>query len=155
MYPRDATGKRLRIGWREWVRLPELGGALVRAKIDTGARTSALHAFDLQEFDRDGERWARFTIHPLQRSGSIAIEVEAMLVDRRRVRDSGGRSSLRPVVVTPIELMGQCWPIELTLTRRDTMGFRMLIGRAAVRRRFVVDPGRSFLAGKPSPSNFP
>lgn len=127
---------------------PDLGVEAIKAKVDTGARTSALHAFDLTEFRRDGETWARFEIHPRQRRSRPAVEVELPLVGRRRVRDSGGRVEERPVVETPISLLGKCWPIEITLTRRDVMGFRMLLGRTAIRGRFVVDPGRSYYGGK-------
>jgi hypothetical protein len=136
------------IGWREWVRLPDLGVESIKAKVDTGARTSSLHAFDLEEFVRDGVDQIRFLVHPEQRLSHPTIPVELPLLARRRIRDSGGKSELRPVVETVIELLGQRWPIELTLTRRDAMGFRMLLGRQAVRRRFLVDPGSSFLAGK-------
>lgn len=134
-----------RVGWREWTRLPELGGVLVNAKVDTGARSSALHAFDLHRFDRDGAAWVRFDVHPLQRKTRPSITVEAAVVDERRVTSSSGGAQLRPVIVTPVELGGQVWPIELTLTRRDEMGFRMLLGRQAIRDRFLVDPGRSYL----------
>jgi len=136
------------IGWREWVRLPELGIKSVKAKVDTGARTSSLHASDIEEFARDGVDYVRFCVHPEQRRSRPVITVEVPLLARRRVTNSGGKSELRPVVETTIELMGQRWPIELTLTRRTTMGFRMLLGRQAIRGHFVVDPGRSFVAGK-------
>lgn len=136
------------IGWREWLRLPELGVEAIKAKVDTGARTSSLHAFDLEEFQVDGLPYVRFTVHPEQRSAHPAIEVELPLLAHRRVRDSGGKAELRPVVETTVELVGQTWTIEVTLTRRDAMGFRMLLGRQGIRRRFVVDPGRSYMAGK-------
>lgn len=136
------------IGWREWVALPELGIDHIKVKVDTGARTSSLHAFDLEETAREGIVVVRFTIHPEQRRAHPEIPAELPLVARRRVRDSGGRSELRPVVETEIALHGRRWPIELTLTRRDAMGFRMLLGRQAIRHRFVVDPGGSYYAGK-------
>jgi hypothetical protein len=138
------------VGWREWVALPDWGVPAIKAKIDTGARTSALHAFDIETFERSGSTWARFLIHPWQDSGSDEIAVEAPLLDRRAVRSSSGASRLRPVVATTVELAGSLVPIEVTLTRRDEMGFRMLIGRQALRRRFLVDPGRSYLGGKPA-----
>ncbi len=139
------------IGWREWVGLPELGVPSIKVKVDTGARSSSLHAFDLERFARDGADWVRFTVHPLQRDWRTSIRAEVPLLEMRVVRNpgGGGREEVRPVVHTAVELMGRQWPIELTLTRRDRMGFRMLLGRSAVRGRFVVDPGRSFLAGKP------
>lgn len=133
------------IGWREWVALPGLGIARIKAKVDTGARSSALHAVDQEPIERDGERWMRFTVHPLQRSHEGAVRAEAPLVDRRKVRSSSGRAELRPVVRVEVEVGGLRYPVELTLTRRDQMGFRMLLGRTALRRRFLVNPGRSFL----------
>jgi len=136
------------IGWREWAALPDLGIDFIKVKVDTGARTSSLHAFDLVETVRDGIVIVEFMIHPEQRRAHPEIPAELPLTARRRVRDSGGRSELRPVVETEISLHGRRWPIELTLTRRDAMGFRMLLGRQAIRHRFVVDPGRSYCAGK-------
>lgn len=140
------------IGWREWVVLPELGGASVKAKVDTGARSSSLHAFNITFVERGGVEHVRFELHPLQRSDRKKIDVEAPLLEMRNVRSSGGHETLRPVIETEVELMGERWPIELTLASRDEMGFRMLLGRQAVRRRFVVDPGRSFFGGKPGQS---
>lgn len=148
MSPRKRPGRQPTIGWREWVAFPELGVEAIKAKVDTGARTSSIHAFDLREVRRDGRVYVRFKIHPEQRSARPEIEVELPMVARRRVRDSGGKLEERPVVSTEIELMGERWPIELTLTRRDMMGFRMLLGRRAIRGRFVVDPGGSFYGGK-------
>lgn len=143
------------IGWREWICLPALGIESIKAKVDTGARTSSLHAFDLREFVRDGGDYVRFKIHPEQKISFPTIVVELPLVARRRVRDSGGRVELRPVVKTDIELLGQKWTIELTLTRRDAMGFRMLLGRQAIRRRFVVNPASSYRAGKRVRNEYP
>jgi hypothetical protein len=120
----------------------------IKVKVDTGARTSSLHAFDLDEVVRDGVTYVRFVVHPEQRRSTPAIPVELPLLTRRRVRDSGGKVESRPVVETTVDLAGQTWPIELTLTRRDAMGFRMLLGRQAIRGRFVVDPGRSFRVGR-------
>ena len=137
------------IGWREWIELPELGVEAVKAKIDTGARTSSLHAFGLERFRRDGREMVRFEAHPLQRDTSISIPVEAELVDRRTVRSSTGDETLRPVVETEVELMGERWTMELTLVRRDPMGFRMLLGRQAFRGRFLVDASRSYFGGRP------
>lgn len=137
------------VGWREWVSLPDLGVDRIKAKIDTGARTSSLHAFDLERFRSDGREMVRFEAHPIQRDTSVRIPVEAELVDRRSVRSSTGDETVRPVIETDVTLLGQRWPIELSLIRRDLMGFRMLLGRQAIRGRFVVDPGRSFLGGKP------
>jgi len=145
--PRARSSKPV-IGWREWVRFPDLGVDAIKAKVDTGARTSSLHAFNLKVFRKDGMDYVRFVIHPEQDSAHPAIPAELPLLARRKVKDSGGKTELRPVVEATVELMGVRWPIELTLTRRDAMGFRMLLGRQAIRRRFVVDPGASFQAGK-------
>jgi len=136
--------KKTTIGWREWVLLPELGGVLVKAKVDTGARTSSLHAFDLSETERDGETWIDFRFHPLQRDTDTVASGSARLVDRRMVTASNGQSELRPVVETDLELDERRRPIELTLTRRDEMGFRMLLGRRALREDFLIDPRRSY-----------
>ncbi|MDY6938877.1 MAG: ATP-dependent zinc protease [Cyanobacteriota bacterium] len=133
------------IGWREHVALPELSVDRIKVKIDTGARSSALHAFDIQEFDRDGKPWVRFNVHPLQRDDTQIIETVAPIFDRREVRNSGGTPQLRPFIRTLVQLGDRQWSIELTLTDRSLMGFRMLLGREAVRQRFLVDPGRSFL----------
>lgn len=141
------TSKRV-VGWREWIGLPALGIPSIKAKVDTGARTSSLHAFDLEQFQRGRRRMVRFSIHPEQRSSAHALTVELPLFDARGVRPSSGQVEQRLVVVTEIELLGERWPVELTLTRRDEMGFRMLLGRQALRGRCLVDPGRSFLNGR-------
>lgn len=136
------------IGWREWVELPAFEVPTIKVKVDTGARTSSLHAFDLEEFRKRGEPWVRFSIHPEQKSARHATTVAAPLHDRRLVKPSSGRGELRPVIVTTIALLGEVFEAELTLTRRDQMGFRMLLGRQATRGRFLVDPGASFLNGR-------
>ena len=133
------------IGWREQLALPDLGIPEVKAKIDTGARSSALHAFDVETFERDGKPMVRFKVHPYQRDAQRTVTAEAELIDQRQVRNSGGQAQVRPVIETTVEINGYTFPIELTLTNRDAMGFRMLLGRQAVRRRFLVDAGRSFL----------
>lgn len=137
------------IGWREWVALPDWQVPWIKTKIDTGARTSALHAFSIEAVERNGQRWARFAIHPWQDSPKDEVVIEAPLIDHREVRSSSGSAMERPVVHANIRLAGELVPIEVTLTRRDEMGFRMLIGRQALRRRFVVDPARSYLGGRP------
>ena len=133
------------IGWREWVGLPELGVSHIKAKADTGAKTSALHAFDLKPFRRRGEDWVRFNIHPAQRDETLSVPCEARVVDLRLVMTSGGHREKRYVIETKLQAGGEDWPIELTLTNRDQMGFRMLVGRSAMHRRLVVDPSKSFL----------
>ena len=136
------------IGWRERVALPELGISEIKAKIDTGARSSALHAFELEIFTRDGKQMVRFKVHPYQRDTKRTIIAEAELLERRTVRSSIGYAQLRPVIQTVVELGEKQWPIELTLTNRDAMGFRMLLGRQAVRQRWLVDAGKSFLQSR-------
>lgn len=143
------TRRRARIGWREWVALPDLGVVRIKAKIDTGARSSALHAFAVERVKRRGKDLVRFAIHPLQRSSRREVVAEAEMIDERIVRSSNGVHALRPVIITHLELLGDAWPIELTLASRDEMGFRMLLGRQAMRGRFLIDPGRSYMAGKP------
>jgi hypothetical protein len=136
------------IGWREWVRLPDLNVGRVKAKIDTGARTSALHAFKITPFTKDGAAYVRFVVHPLQRASTPEVACVALVIDHRGVTDSGGRVEQRYVIRTTLKLGKTRWPIELTLTNRDQMGFRMLIGRQALRGRYLVDPSRSFLMRK-------
>lgn len=133
------------IGWREQLRLPELGITQIKAKIDTGARSSALHAFAIETFEQNGKAMVRFKVHPYQRDTHRSAIAQAELIDWREVRNSGGQTQLRPVIVTTVELGNYTFPIELTLTNRDVMGFRMLLGRQAVRQRFLVDAGKSFL----------
>lgn len=133
------------VGWREWVVLPELSPLPLKAKIDTGARTSTLHAFGLRVFERDGLPWVDFEIHPIQRSKAHSTQISHPVATFRQVRSSTGHSEKRPVIRTEFQIGPNQFDIELTLTSRSEMGFRMLVGRSAVRRRFWVDPGRSFL----------
>jgi hypothetical protein len=133
------------IGWREWVGLPELGVAWVKAKVDTGARSSSLHAWDVR-VDEDVEV-VRFALHPFQADDEFTVPVTARLVDIRDVRSSNGDVERRPIIATRAVIGGVVTPIELSLAKRDEMGFRMLLGRTALRRRFMVDPGHSFLGG--------
>lgn len=137
-----------RIGWREWVILPELGIHQIKAKIDTGARTSALHAFSLKPFQESGKQKIRFDIHPIQNNTSVITTCVADIIDTRWVTDSGGHREERFVICTPITIGDKTWPIEITLTERDTMLFRMLLGRSAIRKRFLINPGRSFITTK-------
>lgn len=137
------------IGWREWVALPTLGVDAIKAKVDTGARSSSLHAFDMERYVEDGTDMIRFSLHPAQRRRFPMVHAVAPVLAHRLVRNPGGREEMRPVIVATVRLGDLLWPVELNLTRRDTMGFRMLLGRQALRRRFVVDPGRSFLTGRP------
>lgn len=137
------------IGWREWVGLSDLSIKRIKAKVDTGARSSSLHAFDLEEFERDGQTFVRFKVHPVQRNSKKVIEADAKVLEYRSVRSSSGKASMRPVIVTNLTMLGQTWPVELTLANRGDMGFRMLLGREAFRGRFLVDAGQSYYGGKP------
>lgn len=132
------------LGWREWVALPELGIPLIKAKVDTGARTSAIHAFRIE---RPSPKLVRFAVRPLQKSPE-EVWCEAEFLEDRWVSDSGGHRELRPVILTPVVLGPHRWKIEVTLTARDNMLFRMLLGRTALKNHYVVDPASSFLMGK-------
>lgn len=148
LFARDA-GAPLTIGWREWLSLPALGIPAIKAKVDTGARTSALHAFRTESFHRDGREHVRFWIHPLRGRNDVQIECEAPVVDRRIVRDSGGHTEERCFIRTLISAGGREWPAEITLTSREDMLFRMLLGRAAlVEAGLQVDPVRSYALGR-------
>jgi hypothetical protein len=138
------------LGWREHVALPELGVHRLRCKIDTGAKTSALHAFYVEAFDDKGVKKVRFGLHPHDNSTTEEIHCEAPILDERKVTDSGGHTENRYVIRTPVVLGNHSWEIEITLTNRDTMKYRMLLGRSAMVDNFLVDPSASYLAGKPS-----
>lgn len=135
------------IGWREWCSLPDLGLPGVLAKVDTGAKTSSIHAFRTDVFSRDGSDWVRFAVHPLQRHRVPEILVEAPVVDDRPVTSSNGETEHRLVIATKMVLGGYAFDTEITLANRDEMGFRMLIGRQSLSKRFVVDPSLSFTLG--------
>lgn len=136
------------VGWREWVSLPELGIEHIKAKIDTGARTSALHAFSVRAFTKHGKKMVRFQIHPYQRRNDVVVECVAPVLDKRWVTDSGGHRERRYVIESSVKLGDLVWPIELTLTNRENMKFRMLLGRTAMKGKITVNPGRSYLVGK-------
>ncbi|MGZ5862460.1 MAG: ATP-dependent zinc protease family protein, partial [Methyloceanibacter sp.] len=152
---RLSSSEMLRVGWREWVRLADLGVAAIKAKIDTGARTSALHAFAIEPFRRGGALWVRFEVHPMQRGNAVKIKCEAPTIDERSVRNSGGQVERRFIIRTLLMLGDRSWPIELALANRDQMGFRMLLGRTALEGRALIEPGRSFLAGQRPPRLHP
>jgi len=137
----------LKIGWREWVGLPGLRVAAIKAKVDTGARTSALHAYNIAPFRRSGALWLRFELHPIQRSEAMKVVCEARAIDERAVRNSGGGVERRYIIRTLLKLGEKSWPIELALANRDQMGFRMLLGRTALEGRALIEPSRSYLLG--------
>ncbi len=136
------------IGWREWVDLPDLALFNIKVKVDTGARTSALHAFNVETFHERGQPRVRFSMHPVHRSDASVQVCEADIVDERVVTNSGGQREPRYVIETRLDFAGDIWPIEMTLTARDDMMFRMLLGRTAMNGRLKVDPQRSYLMGK-------
>lgn len=136
------------IGWREWVSFPELGVQQVKAKIDTGARTSALHAYNVKCYKtKSGIDKVRFDVHPVQHNDRKIIEARAELIDTRRIRSSNGQIETRYVIETFLQMGEFIYPIELTLTNRDEMGYRLLLGRTALK-KFVIDSNKSYLLGK-------
>lgn len=137
------------LGWREWVALPELGIAQIKAKIDTGARSSALHVESLEPYLNKGENWVMFTVQPLQKQADLLIVCHAPVKDRRVVTNSGGHKQKRYVIETQLRFGQQLITAEITLTNRDSMRFRMLLGRTAMNRHFLINPNASYLQGKP------
>lgn len=135
------------VGWREWVSLPDLKIPLIKAKVDTGARTSSLHAENIEVYLLKGQKRVRFNVHPLRKQKNLAVKISAKVVDERFVTDSGGHREKRLVIETRLKLGELLVPIEITLSRRENMQFRMLLGRTALKGRALVNPGRSFLAG--------
>ncbi|KJY82289.1 ribosomal protein S6 modification protein [Vibrio galatheae] len=137
--------EKLLVGWRETLSLPNLGIEKINAKIDTGAKTSCLHAFKVESFKKQDALWVRFWLHPIQHNTDVETVCEALVVDERVVRDSGGHEELRYVIESELSIGGKSWPIEITLTNRENMAFRMLLGRSAMHHRIAVDPVESFL----------
>ncbi|MFT3741140.1 MAG: ATP-dependent zinc protease [Gammaproteobacteria bacterium] len=138
----------IQVGWREWLGLPQLGINRIKAKIDSGAKTSALHAFEINPFKKEGKHYIQFKLHPKQRRTDIVVSCVAAVADVRWITDSGGHRERRYVIKTLLALAGEVWPIELTLTNRDNMNFRMLLGRTAMKHRILINPGLSFNTSK-------
>jgi len=136
------------VGWREWLRLPELCVTRIKVKVDTGARSSCLHAFNVEVVEEDGLQLVYFDIHPIQNSTAKTVRVASPLIEYRTIRSSSGHEELRPVIRTHARFGETTWPIEVTLTNRDQMGFRMLLGRRAMAHRFIVDPAKSFMQSR-------
>jgi hypothetical protein len=137
------------LGWREWIALPDINIPRIKAKVDTGARTSCLHTFFVESFRRKGVEYVRFGVHPEQKNTEMAAVCEARLLDRRVVSDSGGHKETRCVILTRAIIGARTEHIEITLTNRDSMRFRMLLGRTALQGRYLVDSAGSYLAGDP------
>ncbi len=146
--PSPETSALTVLGWREWLALPVLGIPAIKAKVDTGARSSTLHAFQLEVYRDGGVERVRFAIHPLRGRDDLVLVCDTEVLDRRVVSDSGGHRERRVVIETPVLIGDREWPVEVTLTNRDTMMFRMLLGRTALAGRYVVDSGRSYCLGK-------
>lgn len=138
----------LELGWREWCVLPELGIPAIKAKVDTGAKTSALHTFGIEPYEENGVRYVRFYVHPLQRNETVVRECAAPVADEREVTDSGGHSEMRYIIETLVQIGGESRRIEMSLTNRDTMRFRMLLGRKAMTGNIAVYPENSFINGR-------
>lgn len=135
------------IASEEWFAFKQLGIPAIKARVDTGAATSSLHAFDIEEFERDGQTWVAFDIHPLQKDKKTTISCQAIAVGQRKVKSSSGHPEKRYVIEAEISYQDEAWNIEITLTNRDSMGYRMLLGRQAMNGRIIVDPSESFLLG--------
>ena len=148
---RDNFSELIHVGWREWVALPDLGLPAIKVKVDTGAKTSALHAFYTDAYEDNGVKKVRFGIHPVRNKPELEITCQAKVKDYRQVTDSGGHKEMRYVIESDVVIGAHRWPIELTLTNRDNMRFRMLLGRRAMEQRILVDPGSSYLTGKLKP----
>lgn len=146
------TGDKKILGWREWLSLPDIGIPAIKAKVDTGAKTSALHAFAVEPFQEEGISKVRFKIHPLQKQTAIVLTCQAPIIDQRMVSDSGGHKELRYVIKTTLVMGIVATQAEITLTDRDTMQFRMLLGRSAMAGIYCVDPAASYLTGRKYPT---
>ncbi|MAZ38686.1 MAG: hypothetical protein CMF49_01065 [Legionellales bacterium] len=139
------------IGWEEWCGLPKLGLPIIKAKVDTGARTSAIHAFDIMSFIKNKEVWVEFNIYPLQKNKTVVRHCQAKVIDKRYVMSSNGHKESRYVIETPLQMQDKIWPIQLTLSNRDPLAFRMLLGRQALNGNVIIDPIKSMVTKKITP----
>ena len=143
------TRESLLVGWREWASLPMLNTPLIKVKIDTGAKTSALHVYDLEVIEMNNKKYAKFAIHPLQKNNNISRHTLVEIIDTRVIRSSNGHKEERLVIRSPIKIGSHYWDIDITLTKRDIMNYRMLLGREAMN-FILVDPSKSYCQGKVS-----
>jgi len=136
------------IGWREWVSLPDFGIDKIKAKVDSGARTSSIHAFNMEIYKRQKNKFVKFSIHPDQNTEKSKKTCRAKIIEFRKVKSSNGQTELRPVILTKVKILDDIRLIEMTLTNRDEMGFRLLLGRESVRKKYLIDTGKSFYGSK-------
>ncbi len=150
MKKKTKSKEKMIIGWREWLSFPDLGIPAIKAKVDTGARTSAIHAFDIREFTKDGQPFVEFTVHPVQHNRKPEVRCCAAVMDLRMITSSNGGRSRRYIIKTRVRIGERTWPIELSLASRDQLGFRALLGRQAIRKNCIINAGSSYKAGIPS-----
>lgn len=135
------------IGSDEWCAFTSIKIPAIKARVDSGAKTSSMHAVNIQKFSHNEEQWVRFEVHPLQKNKKITVHCEAPLIDQRVIKSSSGDKEQRPVIRVPLSLGGKSWEVEVTLTNRDSMGYRMLLGREAMSGRVLIDPEGQCLLG--------
>jgi len=136
------------VGWREWCALPALNLPAIKAKLDTGAKTSALHAYDIERYRKRNKELVKFCIHPIQGNRQIVVCSQSEIIDQRTITSSNGHREHRYVILENVQLGHMTWPIELTLSNRDPLKFRMLLGRDALKHRVIINPARSFCQGR-------
>jgi ribosomal protein S6--L-glutamate ligase len=137
------------IGWKEWASLDDIGIFAIKVKVDTGAKTSSLHAYDIKYFTKDGKKYINFNVHPIQRNKKILVPCTAELIACKKVKSSSGHKEKRPIIKVPIKIGDNIWDIEINLTNRDNMGYRMLLGRQAmVQKNIIIDPSMEYVHKK-------
>lgn len=144
------NSEKIIIGSVEWCSFPQINIPTIKARIDSGAKTSALHAINISSFKKDGILWVGFDVHPIQNDGRTVVHCEAPVFDKRKIKNSSGNSELRFVIKTVLSIADNTWEVELTLANRDSMGHRMLLGRQAMSGKMLVDPESSYLLGEPT-----